>query len=39
MEDFVNKNLDDTNKNYLNKVNDIGVDEEVEKPKTLKMKV
>ena len=29
MQDFVNKNLDDTRKTYLDKVNDIGVDKQV----------
>ena len=31
MEDGVNKNLYDTNKQYLNEINDIGIDEEGEK--------
>ena len=40
MKDFVNKNLDDTNKNNLNEVNEIGVDnKEVEEKKILKTKV
>ena len=36
MKDFVNKNLDDTNKNNLNEVNEIGVYEEGEATKDIK---
>ena len=35
MEDGVNKNLYDTNKQYLNEINDIGIDEEGEKTKDI----
>ena len=35
MEDCVNKNLDDTNKKYSNKVNYIGVYEEGEQTKDI----